>query len=74
MPQRLNGELVPQQRGGGWVSLCNDKEADLQSRDVAGACLTPQESKVTVTNSFVLKLAFTQNPMNFTEKQAVKNS
>lgn len=52
----------------------NDKEADLQSRDVAGACLILEESKVTVTNSFVLKLAFTQNPMNFTEKQAVKNS
>ena len=56
------------------MPLCDDKEMDLQSGNVAGACLTFKESKDTVINSFVLKLAFMRNHMNFTETQAVKNS
>lgn len=74
LSQRLNWELVRQQWGGGWVPLCNDKEKDLQSSSVAGACLTLKEPNDIVTNSFVLKLAFIHNHMDFTDTQAVKNS
>lgn len=46
------------------MPLCDDKETDLQSSNVAGACLTLRESKDTIINYFVLKLTFIQNHMN----------